>query len=222
MEEWDLDHHDPVWIFTMESGENRIGAGLLDVWETVLDTVEAAGQPRALVVTGGSKYWSTGLDLDEMNRRSQSESLSFMNRFDRILGRILTAPFTTVAALNGHATAGGALLALAHDFRIMRDDRGYMSLPSVDIGIPFTSGMSALITAKVPQPAAHDLVVSCRQIAAVEAVELGIVNRATSNENVLPEAVSLADSLAAKDPGTLRTVKRRLYPSAVSMLEGES
>jgi enoyl-CoA hydratase/carnithine racemase len=218
MHNWTLDEHSSVWLFTMGDGENRIGSAMLDTWSHVFDRVEDAERPRALVVTGTDKFWSTGLDLDEVRALSESKQIGFMNQFDRLLGRIMTAPFVTVAALNGHTIAGGALLALAHDYRIMREDRGYMSLPSVDIGIPFTPGMSALISAKISQPAAHDLVVSCRQIGGREALELGVVSAVAPEEAVLRNAVRLADSLKDKDPRALQTVKRRLYPEATSML----
>ncbi len=69
---------------------------------------------------------------------------------------MLTFPRPTVAALNGHAFAGGGMLALAHDFSVMRADRGYFCLPEADIGIPFTAPMTALIASRIPQPALHE------------------------------------------------------------------
>jgi enoyl-CoA hydratase/carnithine racemase len=206
----------------MDSDENRIGFSMLDRWSSVLEHVESEVVPRALVVTGTGKFWSTGLDLDEVADYSDADRIRFMRRFDQLLGRILFAPFVTVAALNGHTIAGGALLALAHDYRIMRSDRGFMSLPSVDVGIPFTPGMSALISAKVPQPAAHDLVVSCRQIGGKEALELGVVNRVAAHTEVVTDAVALARSMVDKDPTALRIVKKRLYPEAAGMLTADA
>lgn len=222
MHKQSLTQHGHVWVFTMDEGQNRITASLLDRWSEVLDQVEQADTPRALVVTGSGRFWSTGLDLEEVNAYSVSERIRFMNRFDRILGRILTSPFVTVAALNGHTIAGGALLALAHDYRIMRSDRGFMSLPSIDVGIAFTPGMSALISAKVPQPAAHDLVVSCRQIGGEEALSLGVVNQVAAPESILQRSIELAASMADKDPSALRTVKHGLYPTATAMLTAEA
>lgn len=206
----------------MDDQENRIGFSMLDHWSSALDRVEIETVPRALVVTGSGKFWSTGLDLDEVTDYSDTERIRFMRRFDQVLGRIMFAPFVTVAALNGHTIAGGALLALAHDYRIMRSDRGFMSLPSVDVGIPFTPGMSALISAKVPQPAAHDLVVSCRQIGGQEALELGAINRVATDSEVVRDAITLAGSMADKNPTALRIVKRRLYPDAAGMLTAEA
>ena len=215
---WTLKPIDGVWLFTMENGENLIDMEMLNAWSAVLDRVEGATDLRSLVVTGTGRFWSTGLNLEEVSAYSDTQRIGFMNRFDRLLGRILTAPFVTVAALNGHTIAGGALLALAHDYRIMREDRGFMSFPSVDVGIPFTPGMSALISAKIPQPAAHDLVVSCRQIGGGEAHSLGVITGVTGEDTVVTRSLHLAASLSPKNPEALRTVKQRLYPEASAML----
>lgn len=222
MHEWNLESTNGVWLLTMASTENRINRSMLDAWANALDRVEVDASQRSLVVTGVGKFWSTGLDLNEFVGFSDAERSDFMVQFDDLLGRILTAPYVTVAALNGHTIAGGALLALAHDYRIMREGHGYFSLPSVDIGIPFTPGMSALISAKVPQPAASDLVVSCRQIGGSEALALGVVTGTASSSSVVSDALDLAASLGEKDPETLRTVKQRLYADATSKLMSAS
>lgn len=204
----------------MEDGENRLGSGSLDAWHRLLDGVVGDHSVSSLVVVGTGKYWSTGLDLDEVATMSTGERDEFMTNVDLLLARILTLPIVTVAALNGHAYAAGGLLALAHDYRIMRNDRGFFCLPSVDVGIPFSRGMSALITAKLPQPIAHDLAVSCRPIGGDEALASGVVHQAVSCEFVLGSSVRLANEYAGKDRATLNAVKERLYPIALEELTG--
>ena len=208
----------PVATATMRSGENRIGSAMVEAWHELLDGVEADPSVTALVVTGQDRYWSTGLDLDELGELDDLGHRSFMRSVDLLLGRILTCGIVTVAAINGHAYAAGGLLALAHDYRVMRRDHGFFCLPSVDVGIPFSPGMSSLIAAKVPQPALHDLVVSCRRIGGLEAERAGVVHRAADEDAVLKIAFELAHAYAGKDAATLRTVKRRLYPEATGML----
>jgi enoyl-CoA hydratase/carnithine racemase len=208
----------PLATVTMDDGENQIGTEALDRWSDVLDEIEEAGALGAMVVTGSGKYWSTGLDLDEVTALDEVHRIGFMQRVDRLLGRLLTLPIITVAALNGHTYAAGALLALAHDYRVMRDDRGYFCLPSVDVGIPFTPGMSALIAAKLPQPIAHDLVVSCRPIGGSEAAATGVVNRAVGSDALMAAATHIASTHTGKDRHTLGTVKRRMYPEVAEML----
>ncbi len=210
-----------VLVATMDEGENRIGTRSLDQWNRVIDTIDTTPDVGALVVVGTGKYWSTGLDLDEVSAMGPAARRTFMRRLDLLLGRLLTAPVITVAALNGHTYAGGALLAIAFDYRVMRRDRGYFCLPSVDVGIPFSPGMSALISTKLPKPIAHDLVVSCREIGAEEAAAAGVVTASVDEGDVLPAAMQIASSYAGKDRTTLTVVKRRMYPEATSMLTTE-
>jgi len=215
---FDVNLAPPVAVATMSDGENRIGLDAFDSWNGLLDSVEASPDVSALVVTGGDRYWSTGLDLDEVGAMSSNERMAFMRRVDLVLGRLLTAPFITVAALNGHTYAAGALFALAHDYRVMRQDKGFFCLPSVDVGIPFSPGMSALISSKLGQPISHDLVVSGRRIGALEAASHGVVTRAVPAEQVLDVATEYAHAFSGKDPDVLSTVKRRMYPRAAGML----
>lgn len=218
MTDWNIETDGPVTVLTMTTGENKISRETLDAWNDALDTLDARTGPHALVITGQDKYWSTGLDLTAVREMTIPDRTRFLADLDTLLLRLLTAPYVTVAALNGHTYAAGALLALACDYRVMRIDRGYFCLPSVEIGIPFSEGMTALITSKIPQPAAHDLVISCRAVGAREALADGVIHRAVDARNVMPVATELAHAYADKDPETLETVKRRMYAAAVAGL----
>src|SRR5215470_556992 len=130
----------------MQSGENRFNRPFLDALSKALDDVEKSSGAAALVTVGAEeKFYSNGLDLDWIMGRGQAEGERFVRDFLAFLGRVLAFPVPTVAAMNGHAFAGGGMLALAHDYRVMRADRGFFCLPEVDINLPFAPGMSALI-----------------------------------------------------------------------------
>src|SRR5919107_3624668 len=94
----------------------------------------------------------------------------------RLYARILAMPMATVAAITGHAYAGGAMLSVAHDWKVMRADRGYWCLPEVDLGLPFTPGMNALLVAKLPKRTAHEAMTTARRYAAPEAEAAGILD----------------------------------------------
>ena len=215
MTDWKIETNGPVTVLTMTTGENKISRTTLNAWNHALDTLDSKTGPHALVITGEDKYWSTGLDLDAVVKMSAQDQDRLLTDLDLLLVRLLVSSYVTVAALNGHTYAAGALLALACDYRVMRIDRGYFCLPSVDIGIPFSPGMTSLITTKIPQPAAHDLVVSCRAIDAREALATGVINRAVGADKVMPLATELAHAYANKDPLTLETVKKRMYAASV-------
>src|SRR5262249_29524710 len=139
----DLRREGQVFVLTMQSGENRFNHTFVDAFNQALDTVEASSGPAALVTIGTEKFYSNGLDLHWIAGEGAGED--FLASVLRLLGRVLGFPLPTVAAINGHAFAAGAMLALAHDFRVMRADRGYFCLPEVDINLPLAPGMTALI-----------------------------------------------------------------------------
>jgi enoyl-CoA hydratase/carnithine racemase len=100
-----------------------------------LDTVDAVEGPAALVTTGEGKFFSNGLDLDWLMGGGEGTE-GFIDEVHRLLGRVLGFGAATVAAVNGHAFAGGGMLAVAHDYVVMREDRGFWCLPEVDLGLP--------------------------------------------------------------------------------------
>src|SRR5271166_4159056 len=172
-----LDRHDDVFVLDLGDGENRFNADSLDALEGYLDEVEAAPAPRALVTTATGKCWSNGLDLDWM--AAQGDAVGpFVVRVHALLARMLELGAPSVAALQGHTIAAGAMLALAHDQRVMRADRGFFCLPEIDINIPFTPGMSALIAARLPIRTAHEALTTGRRYGGTDAVLAGIVEEA--------------------------------------------
>lgn len=213
-----IERHDAVFVLRMEDGENRIGPGFLDRFGDALDEIEKAATPRALVTTGVGRFYSNGFDLDYLTGLGRADALSFAAAAEQLLARLLVAPYITVAAINGHCYAAGALLALCHDFRIMRADRGYLALPSVDVGIPFTRGMTELIQQKIPPPTAQALMVSADRHGGAECAELGIVDEAVPAVDVVPRAIERAAQLSGKDAHTLEAIKRNAYETVARLL----
>jgi enoyl-CoA hydratase/carnithine racemase len=157
------------------------------------------------------------LDLEWLG--TQGEAVGpFITRLHGLLARVLELGVPSVAALQGHTFAAGAMLALAHDERIMRADRGFFCLPEVDIKIPFTPGMSALIASRLPVATAHEVMTTGRRYGGEDAALAGIVEEAVGEEEVLPRAIERAAALAGKDPATLQTIKQRLYQDALAAL----
>ena len=203
-----------VWILRMRDGENRFNAGSVAAINEALDQAGSADGPCALVTTGEGKFYSNGLDLDWLAAAGQ-DAASFLDDVHRLLGRVIGFPAVTVAAVNGHAFAAGAMLATAHDFVIMREDRGYWCLPEADLGLPLTPAMFAVIEAKLPRRAAHEAIITGRRYDAGQAQAAGIVHGTASENEVLDAAVTLARELAAKDRTVLAEHKRMLYGEVV-------
>jgi enoyl-CoA hydratase/carnithine racemase len=135
-----------------------------------------------------------------------------------LFARTLSLPLVTVAALQGHTFAAGALFSLAHDFRVMRADRGYWCLPEADIDIPFTPGMAALIQARLAPQAAHRAMVTAHRYGGTDAAAVGIVDRAVAEDAVRTTAFELAQAQVGKAGDTLGTIKARMYGPAPAVL----
>jgi enoyl-CoA hydratase/carnithine racemase len=214
-----LQREGEVFVLHLGDGDNRFNAESVAALEAALEAVEAAPAPRALVTTASGKIWSNGLDLEWMAAHS-GEAEAFVARLHRLLARVLGAGVPSVAAIQGHAFAAGAMLALAHDVRVMREDRGFFCLPEVDIRIPFTPGMSALIAARLTPAAAHEAMTTGRRYGGAGAAAAGLVDAAVPEAEVLPAAIERARALADKDPATLAAIKEGLYGGALAALRG--
>jgi enoyl-CoA hydratase/carnithine racemase len=212
-----LDRHDEVFVLNLGDGENRFNDDSLTALEVHLDEVEAAAAPRALVTTATGKFWSNGLDLGWLGGQGEAAG-PFITRVHALLARVLEMGVPSVAALQGHTFAAGAMLALAHDERVMRADRGFFCLPEVDIKIPFTPGMSALIAARLSTRAAHEAMTTGRRYGGHDAAHAGIVEEALGEAELLPRALERAAALAGKDPATFKAIKQRLYQDTLAAL----
>jgi enoyl-CoA hydratase/carnithine racemase len=205
-----LTNHDGIYVLTLNQGENRFNPTFLGGFQVALDEVEEAGA-HALVTVGEGKFYSNGLDLDWMAKVPPTETGALISGVHALYKRLLSFPVITVAALNGHAFAAGAMLALAHDFRVMRSDRGFFCLPEVDIKIPFTKMMSAMILARLQKQVAHEAMVTGRRYGAAEAVEKRIADLSAAEAEVLPRALELARQYGGKPSDTLGQIKRVAY-----------
>jgi enoyl-CoA hydratase/carnithine racemase len=134
---------------------------------------------------------------------------------------MLAFPCITIAALNGHAFAAGAMFSLAHDYRVMRSDRGYFCLPEVDIGMTFTPAMESLILARLPNVTAQEAMTTGRRYTSAEALEARIVHKSVPEAEVLPAALALAQNLAKPDRKTLKGIKQSLYKETLAIIAAE-
>ncbi|CAM3333732.1 enoyl-CoA hydratase [Mycobacterium intermedium] len=211
-----LTYAEKIAILDLGDDENRFSPGFLDEIETKLDEI-VASRPHGLVTTATGKFYTNGLDLDWLGAHGD-QTQWYVGRVQGLLARVLTLPIPTAAAVVGHAFGAGAMLAVAHDFRVMRADRGYFCFPEVDINIPFTPGMAALIQAKLAPQTAVASMTTGRRFGGVDAASIGIVDATAAEGAVTAAAVELLRPLGAKDQGTLGAIKQTMFGEAVKAL----
>ncbi|MEC3917370.1 enoyl-CoA hydratase-related protein [Nocardia sp. CDC160] len=209
-------YRDKIAVLDLGGDENRFSPQFLDEVNRALDTVLAEGA-HALITTAAGKFYSNGLDLDWLSAHGDRAEW-YVAQVQSLFARVLTLPVPTVAALPGHAFGAGAMLAIAHDWRVMRADRGYFCFPEADIHIPFTRGMAALIQAKLTPKSAIASMTTGRRFGGPDALAHDLVDAIADADAVTDQAVALLAPLGAKDQATLGAIKTTMFADAVTAL----
>ena len=199
-------------LVTMNDGPNTICPDWQQRMLEILDTVEAdCGQGAALVLSGVDKFFCNGLNLEKLMTLAPEEMEQFGKRMAEIHKRFLVLPCPTVAAMNGHAFAGGAFMALSCDYRIMREDRGWFSVSEVDVGVPIPPAMMGILQGKLPANTARDALLTGKRYTADEAIAAGIADGKAPMDELLQQAKALASQLGTKEPGIFKTLKQTWF-----------
>lgn len=205
--------------------EHRINPWLLQQLNAALDAAEKAGV-QAVVVTGDGKFFCNGMDLPYI-KANVTESTNIQMEAELLLSRILTFRTPTIAAINGHWTAAGAMLGLAFDVRVMPSDgKGLMFVPGIDIGLVYSAGMTELMKAKLPQCLWSDTLCFAKRFQCAELLAHGVVNEAPPAGELIAKALEVAKGLKSKGKDektreTLHGIKQNLYSGAVAVLGRE-
>ncbi|KAG1073319.1 hypothetical protein G6F42_025824 [Rhizopus arrhizus] len=143
-----------------------------------------------------------------------------MDIYLTVLRRLVTFCIPTVAAINGHAFAGGCMLALAHDYRVMRSDRGYMCMNEVDLPSPLAPGMAGLLRYKMSPKTYRDMVLQGHRFTAQEALDQELVDIICPGDQVFDKAKELALKWApkAKSGIVYKQLKDEMYCDIVRLL----
>jgi enoyl-CoA hydratase len=199
-----------VRVLTLDRPERRnaLSSALqADLVEELLNCAEDDGV-RAVVLTGNGPAFCAGFDLKEIRERDQrgERFRPPMNRPGRSLFEVVTeTPVPIVAALQGHAVAGGFELALACDLRV--------AAPGIKLGLPeATIGMGAnfgsvVLPKRVPMGIALEMLLTGEYVGSEDAERWGLVNRIVEKDDVLPTALQLAERIAANAPISVRRMK---------------
>ena len=195
-----LQREGEVFILTMDDGENRWNTTFVRKFVEALDEVEASEGPAALVTTSATeKFFSNGLDLDWLAAKGEhrgGDRKIFGKEFMQLMGRIITFPIPTMAAINGHAFGAGLMCALCHDIRFMRIDRGYACANEVEIGMVIPNPELALFRHKLPMNAFFETVQLAKRWNGPDALAAGVVQQVESLENLLTAAKQRAGEIA--------------------------
>ena len=202
----DLSGTDAVRVLTITRPEklNALNRATLAALQAQLDALAADPALRVLIITGaGARAFVAGADISEFQGLTPDAAAQYARQGQAVFDRLESLPVPTIAAINGYALGGGCELALACTFRLMADT-ARIGLPETSLGlIPGFGGTQRLARA-IGRQHALELILTGRQVAADEAVRLGLVLRAVPAGQLLEETQALAAQLAVRAPLALR------------------
>ena len=215
----ELERDGDVFILTMNDGENRWNTTFVRALAKALDEVEASTGPAAMVTRSRSeKFFSNGLDLEWVSTSAEhrgGDRTVFGAEFMALMGRIITLPIPTVAAIGGHAFGAGFMTALCHDVRIMRIDRGFLCANEMQLGMVIPRPELALFRHKLPAHVFFETVQLARRWSGPDALAAGIVSQTASAEELLQVSLKRASELAPLG------ANRRAYAAQKESIFGE-
>jgi enoyl-CoA hydratase len=204
----ELTRHGDVAVLRMNHG--KANALDLELCEALtLQLVACANsEARALVVVGQGKMFSAGLDLVRILAGGSAYTRAFVPVFSRTFETLFTFPKPLVAAVNGHAIAGGCIMACAADYRMMAREPGRIGIPELLVGVPFPVVPLEIMRFSTPPQFLQSLAYRGTTFIADEALGRGIVDAVTDPDRLLDEALAMAASLAAIPSPAFALTKR--------------
>jgi 3,2-trans-enoyl-CoA isomerase len=198
----------PITVVTLQRGKvNALNNALVLELSGCVAELERDDSVRAILLTGRGKFFSFEFDVPEFLSYSKEEFVRYLTAFTGLYTRLFECPKPVIAALNGHAIAGGCMIALGCDHRIMSRDGGKIALNEITFGSSVFAGSVEMLQSVVGHRNAETILYSRKLFDAEEALRLGLVDGLSSPEGLMKDAEQIALQFAELDPTAFRSIK---------------
>lgn len=215
-----LTYQNHIAVATLNRTTNTINAQLVEDLEELVQTVQNESSLMGLVVTGDNeKFFSMGFDLPEIFPLSRKEFTVFFKRFNRLCLDLYTLPKPTIAAMPGHAVAGGSILALCFDYRFIAAGHNLMGLNEIKLGVPLPYVCDCLLRNQVGYRYARTIADSGDFFEPPQLLEMGMVDRISESDRLLPEAVQYVRQIGETSLAAFAMIKRNRVEKVVAEIE---
>ncbi|HSL22069.1 MAG TPA: enoyl-CoA hydratase/isomerase family protein [Vicinamibacterales bacterium] len=206
-------------VITIEHGRaNALDLSLVDALRDALDRAASERSRGALVLTGSGSIFCAGVDLFRVVEGGREYIERFLPALSDLFLRLFLIPRPVVAAINGHAIAGGCILACACDYRVMSGGAGTIGLPELAVGVPFPASAVELLRHAVGSPRLQELLYFGRTYGPADALAHALVDEVAPAERVMPRAVDAGRELASRPPESFRLTKQHLRAPAAERI----
>jgi enoyl-CoA hydratase/carnithine racemase len=197
---------------------NALSPELIAALKHAIDTASGDGT-QALVLSGAPGRFSGGLDVPLLLQLDRAAIASLWRNFYALLGAIATSPIPIAAALTGHAPAGGTVLAMFCDWRVMAEGDYKMGLNEVQVGIPIPPLILAAARRLLGLRVSEQLAVSGALLTSQQALQVGLVDEVAAMESVVERAINWCQRLLALPPKAMRGTRRQARADLVAIFD---
>ncbi len=207
-------------VLTLRLAHGKASALDVELLDALLRELDGIPEDvRAIVLTGTGSIFSAGVDLFRLTRDGADYVRQFIPLLSRFLCTLFAFPKPVVAAVNGHAIAGGCIIALASDIRLMADGNGKIGVPELLVGVPFPTAALEVVRFAVPRDQFQSLIYTGRTVSAREAIAAGLIDEVVAPDALATRAQEVARQLATIPPTTYRLTKQCLRAPALERIE---
>jgi enoyl-CoA hydratase/carnithine racemase len=189
---------------------NPINEAVIDELTDCFGELAADPWTRAVILTGKGKFFTYGFDIPEFLSYGREDFLRYLTKFTDFYRQVFLHPKPVVAALNGHTMAGGCMIAIACDYRIMVRGKARISLNEINFGASLFAGSVEIMKMWLGQKNAETAVYGGVMYSAEEALELGLIHEAAAEEDLMRKAGEIAAEYAARDTIAFGSIKKLL------------
>jgi len=206
----DVTYQDGVAVVKLDRGvTNSLNLECVRELAAALERARANPQVQALVLSSANaKFFSIGFDIPQLFTLSEDDFRVFYGTFNQTCMELYTLPKPTVAAITGHAIAGGCILALCCDYRLIGEGRKLMGLNEVNLGVPVPYLADCLLRNLVGARYGREILEMGKFYQAEESLQMGMVDQVLPLEKVLSESIEKAHQLGAMPQRAYQMIKR--------------
>lgn len=202
---------DGIATVTLTRGKvNALNEPMVEQIKHTFEDLEKDAEIRAVILTGQGKFFSFGFDIPEFLSYAKEEFVRYLIKFVDLYSYLFLFPKPVIAALNGHTIAGGCMLATVCDQRVMVSEKAKIGLNEITFGAPVFTGIVETLKFCVGSKNAETILYTGYLYSPQEAIEMGLINRVVSSENLIKEAEKIAMEFGHKSAAAFKTIKNLL------------
>jgi len=205
-----------ITAVTMDRGKvNAINAQALAEMRDCISRLSKDREVKAVILTGSDKFFSFGFDVPELLTYSRDEFKTFLVQFNHLATELFLIPKPLIGAINGHAVAGGCMLALTTDYRVMINEKARISLNEINIGASVFAGPVEMLRFCIGSRKAELVLTSGQMYEPKQAAEMGMIDTLSTPGSLMEDALEVARSYAEKNAEAFRSIKYLLRKPVV-------